>query len=131
MATIPSDKKFHAVADTVNTEDKGSALCKSLRESYTMQDIMDTVSAGGGVDGSGSTAYIPIWSDSNTLTDSIMKWNALGITVDGQMNISETLNTAPSSATDTGVPGEIRWTPDHVYFCMAVDTWVRAALVTW
>ncbi len=41
------------------------------------------------------------------------------------------LNTAPSSASDTGTTGEVRWTATHVYLCTATDTWVRAALSTW
>ena len=41
------------------------------------------------------------------------------------------LNTAPASATATGVVGEIRWTAGYVYLCTATNTWVRAALATW
>ncbi|WP_405575945.1 hypothetical protein [Winogradskyella sp. Asnod2-B02-A] len=41
------------------------------------------------------------------------------------------LNTAPASATDTGVEGEIRVTATHIYVCTATDTWVRTALATW
>ena len=41
------------------------------------------------------------------------------------------LNTAPSSATDTGALGEVRITADYIYVCIATNTWVRAALATW
>lgn len=41
------------------------------------------------------------------------------------------LNTAPSSATDTGTAGEIRVTATHIYVCTATNTWVRTALTTW
>lgn len=41
------------------------------------------------------------------------------------------LNTAPSSATDIGTEGEVRYTTTHIYVCIATNTWVRAALVTW
>ena len=41
------------------------------------------------------------------------------------------LNTAPSSASDTGTLGEIRITADYIYVCVATNTWVRAALATW
>jgi hypothetical protein len=41
------------------------------------------------------------------------------------------LNTAPSSATDTGTLGEIRVTADFIYVCTATNTWVRSALTTW
>jgi len=41
------------------------------------------------------------------------------------------LNTAPASATATGVLGEIRVTADYIYVCSATNIWVRTALVTW
>ncbi|MEP5340999.1 MAG: hypothetical protein ABJL44_12615 [Algibacter sp.] len=41
------------------------------------------------------------------------------------------LNTAPASATDTGIIGEIRVTTTHIYVCIAANTWVRSALATW
>lgn len=41
------------------------------------------------------------------------------------------MNTAPATATSTGVVGEIRYTATHIYVCSATNTWVRAALATW
>lgn len=41
------------------------------------------------------------------------------------------LNTAPSSASDTGTTGEIRYTSTYIYVCIATNTWVRSALTTW
>lgn len=41
------------------------------------------------------------------------------------------LNTAPSSASDTGTTGEIRVTATYIYVCTATNTWVRTALATW
>lgn len=41
------------------------------------------------------------------------------------------LNTAPSSATATGITGEIRITAGFIYVCTATNTWVRTALATW
>lgn len=38
---------------------------------------------------------------------------------------------APASAVDTGVVGEIRVTATYIYVCTAPNTWVRAALATW
>jgi hypothetical protein len=49
MALIPNTQKFHTVASTVDTENKGSAQLNAKREAFTMQDIADTV---GGVDSS-------------------------------------------------------------------------------
>jgi hypothetical protein len=52
------------------------------------------------------------------------------LTVNGKYRLSA-LNTAPSSATDTGTTGEIRVTSTFIYICTATNTWVRAALSTW
>lgn len=41
------------------------------------------------------------------------------------------LNTAPVSAVDTGVLGEIRVTADYIYVCTATNTWKRVELTTW
>ena len=41
------------------------------------------------------------------------------------------LNTAPASAVDTGILGQIRITSDYIYVCTATDTWVRTAITTW
>jgi len=41
------------------------------------------------------------------------------------------LNTAPESATATGVLGEIRYDANYMYVCTATNTWKRSALTTW
>lgn len=41
------------------------------------------------------------------------------------------LGSAPSAANDTGTAGEIRITTTYIYVCVATDTWLRTALVTW
>lgn len=41
------------------------------------------------------------------------------------------LNTAPSSSTDTGTAGDIRFTSGFIYLCVATNTWVKTALTTW
>ena len=40
-------------------------------------------------------------------------------------------STAPSSATDFGHQGEIRWDTQYIYICVATDTWKRVALSSW
>ena len=40
-------------------------------------------------------------------------------------------SSAPSSATDTGTPGDIRYDSGYVYICISNNTWKRAALTTW
>jgi len=37
----------------------------------------------------------------------------------------------PASAGAAGVPGTIQWDTDFIYICVALNTWKRAALVTW
>lgn len=41
------------------------------------------------------------------------------------------LNTAPASSTATGTLGEIRYTSDFIYVCIATNTWRRTALTSW
>ena len=53
-----------------------------------------------------------------------------GTVVTGQMDITA-LNTAPANAGDTGTLGEIRYTADYIYVCIATDTWKRTAISTW
>lgn len=70
MAIIPVAQKFHTVSSSVDTADKGSSLFQSDREIYTMQDIINTVSAtGGSIDGSGAQYALPVFTDTNTLTN--------------------------------------------------------------
>ena len=40
------------------------------------------------------------------------------------------LNTAPASATATGTLGSIKFTADHIYVCVATNTWKRVAIAT-
>ena len=41
------------------------------------------------------------------------------------------LNAVPASASAVGVLGEIRYTADYIYVCIATNTWKRTALTTW
>jgi hypothetical protein len=41
------------------------------------------------------------------------------------------MNTAPTSSTDSGIIGEIRFTSDYIYVCTANNTWKRTTLSTW
>lgn len=155
MATIPDTQQFHTVAGKVDTANKGSELANADRRSYTMQDIKDTVSAGGGVDGSGTAGNISKWSDANTLTDSILSESGSVVTVTGALTATATLvggnvsavveskaaiftlsalNTAPATAGSTGTTGEIRFVNEDpngaIYLCIDTDTWVKVALAT-
>lgn len=48
MPIIPVDQKFHTLNASTPTKERGSAQTDSLREIYTMQDIIDSVGGGGG-----------------------------------------------------------------------------------
>ena len=37
----------------------------------------------------------------------------------------------PSSSSDTGLKGEIRWDSEYIYICIDTDTWHRAPHSTW
>lgn len=52
------------------------------------------------------------------------------IDLTGQLN-KKTFDTAPSSASDTGIKGEVRITSTYIYVCTATNTWVRTPLTTW
>ena len=38
---------------------------------------------------------------------------------------------APATPTTTGTAGQIRFSGDHLYICVADNTWKRADLSTW
>jgi hypothetical protein len=48
MAIIPISEKFIGLSSSVDTAERRSTLINSNSQAYTMQDIIDTVSAGGG-----------------------------------------------------------------------------------
>lgn len=37
----------------------------------------------------------------------------------------------PSSASDSGVAGQISYDSSYIYICTATDTWKRASIATW
>lgn len=40
-------------------------------------------------------------------------------------------NATPSSATDTGIKGQVAWDSSYIYVCVATDVWKRTALSSW
>ena len=63
-----------------------------------------------------------------------------GIDVTGNATVSNRVSTdklrivsssTPSSATDTGTTGTIRWDSNYIYVCVATNTWKRVAISTW
>lgn len=89
---------------------------------------------------SGTGKNIEFWVDGNT-TDFTSGTKVLSLDTDGSATFSgnatavkyfvSTLNTAPSSATDTGTTGEIRFTTGYIYLCISTNVWVRTQLTTW
>lgn len=94
MATIPSGQKFHTVASTVDTENRGSAGLNAQRTIFTMQDIQDTVTAGGGVDGSGTANSLSRWLDSNTLQDAGVTDDGSTVAVARPLNVTGTVTSS-------------------------------------
>jgi hypothetical protein len=37
----------------------------------------------------------------------------------------------PASASSTGTVGQVAWTSQHLYVCIATNSWVRANVSTW
>lgn len=69
---------------------------------------------------------------SNTLR---LGTSALGVTAYGDVTTTgqfrvNALNAAPASASAAGTLGEIRFTADHIYVCVATNTWKRVAIAT-
>ena len=50
---------------------------------------------------------------------------------DGTKYIPLITNATPSSASDSGVKGQIAWDSNYIYICSATDTWLRVAIATW
>ncbi|MFN6572365.1 hypothetical protein [Dendronalium sp. ChiSLP03b] len=62
--------------------------------------------------------------------DNVNKLQVSGSIKASQFRLSA-LNTAPTSATDTGTAGEIRIDANFIYVCTANNTWKRTALTSW
>ena len=90
----------------------------------------------------GSVVYHSIQNDAGVLQ---FKYNGgspyLSISTSGIATFSSSvtttqfrlsaLNTAPSSASDTGTLGEVRIDTSYIYVCTATNTWKRSAITTW
>lgn len=56
--------------------------------------------------------------------------SSLNALLDGLI-ITPSVNSAPSSASDTGQKNEIRYDSDYIYVCFNTNSWKRTALSTW
>jgi hypothetical protein len=68
-----------------------------------------------GFDTPDADGSIPVFDYNNN------EWNA-----ERRMGVPDAAN-VPASASDTGLPGDVAYDTDHIYFCVAQDTWIRAA----
>ena len=59
-----------------------------------------------------------------------LETTSTGTKTTGQMDLAA-LNTAVTNSDDNGTPGEIRFTANYIYVCIADDQWKRVALSTW
>lgn len=78
------------------------------------------------LEGKASMNWSPGSNKSHNLGKSGTRWNKAYVG-----NINAEIQTAPTSASDTGEAGELRITNDYIYVCVATDTWKRVALSTW
>ena len=79
------------------------------------------------LDASGNIGFVDIPNYLGGDNISIDTSDPLNYVIDNKADIT----TAPASATDTGATGEIRYTSDFIYICVATNTWKRVAISTW
>jgi len=94
-------------------------------EMFSHQCVIGNDGSGTGVND--TTTIRPVKNNTTDLGTSTAKYK--DIYYDGILQ-SGTLNIAPASATATGTTGEIRFTADHIYVCVATNTWKRTAIST-
>ena len=87
------------------------------------------------VDETSGTLRLTLSQAGNLLIGSSASDLGFRLNVDGTAQATQfklsALNTAPASATATGVVGEIRIDASYIYICTATNTWKRSALTTW
>jgi len=77
----------------------------------------------------GTSSSFPSLKRSAALLQARLADDSAFATLDGKL-ILET-SAAPSSASDTGSAGEVRWDASFIYVCIAANTWKRTAISTW
>lgn len=101
------------------------ANCATRVSIYTAADVVTTTGSERiRIDSAGSVMI------GSFTTDGVNMLQVSGSIKTSQYRLAA-LNTAPSSATDTGTTGEFKVDGDYIHFCVATNTWKRAALVTW
>ena len=156
MADIPLTNKFHTVAESVDTTNRGSVQANSDREAYTMSDIIATVNASGGaISGSITDDQVAVGAATgNSIEGSAsLTYNGSLLTVSGSVSSGTLTATSdidtptisitggavgslrcafvaspPSSAATAGTQGDIVFDADAIYVCTNTGL---AAAATW
>ncbi|NVK08258.1 MAG: hypothetical protein HWD89_04350 [Tenacibaculum sp.] len=122
------------------TGDKGSGI--TFKKGYVTSNdfglsVYNTDINNGGLNhliskevGDNTDVYINSGSDNNSTVNISGNVNITGSINSKEFKL-EVLNSAPASATDVGEIGEIRYTAEYIYVCVANNTWKRTALSTW
>ena len=81
-------------------------------------------------DGTGDnlrTAFVKVNQNFANISD--IGFDAGNISVAGSLVLANVY--VPTLANSTGTAGQIAYDTDHVYICVATDTWKRANISTW
>jgi len=77
----------------------------------------------------GTTASFPALKRSTTTLQARLADDSAYTFMDTKLLLQT--GATPSSASDTGTTGEVRWDASYIYVCTASNTWKRAAIATW
>ena len=129
--------QYFQIAPTVNTTAttnvsvlRLSPYLQSIGTQSTYNYLLD-LGTNNAVDGMGTHSSVfnvdTLGNVGIGTTSSTYKLNVSGTASAAQFKLS-TLNTAPTSSTASGSLGEIRYTTNYIYLCVATNTWVRSPL---
>ena len=114
--------------DVLTSDGAGNVTWQAGGSGNTQVSISDTIPAG-------TPSAGDLWWESDTGRLKIYYQDvdsAQWVDVNAPLRQDRIASTgAPSSATDTGVAGDIRYDSGYVYIAVATNTWKRAALTTW
>jgi hypothetical protein len=103
----------------------------TIKNSSTGMNLISSAGSGiaGGLhfDSTGSVPYIGFKLNGTQVG---LFYNSGKFGVNGDLININTAKT-PASATASGSTGDICWSSDYIYVCVAANTWKRAALSTW
>ena len=118
--------KAAALIGVTGTTNDSNIEFRTTTTNNTLPSVRMFINGSGNV-GIGNTSTPSLFSVGSS---SQFQVSSTGVTTAAQYRVSA-LNTAPTSATDTGTLGEVRITSTYIYVCTATNTWVRSALTTW